>query len=175
MPDRSSDLGGIKGICAIYAYHRRATIGRDCLSLGGCRVSTVVDREIAGNRPLWSAYGLSSLIEFGGHIEIVDGGGSAVDTIKTDQGVDLKVSEVEVNINGVEANEEVDEDFLLFFGDMFQKGLSPDVTRGERRGNADIKPKGFGVDITNIDTALVGEEDRVALTIGVDAYVEFRV
>ena len=105
----------------------------------------------------------------------MDGGGSTVDTIETDQGVDLEVSEVEVDINGVETDEEVDENFFLLFGYMFQKGLSPDVTRWEGSGNADIKPKGFGVDIANVDTTLVSEEDRIALTVGVDADVEFGI
>jgi hypothetical protein len=101
--------------------------------------------------------------------------GSTVDTIETDQGVDLEVSEVEVDVDGVETDEEVDENFFFLFGYMFQKSLSPDVTRWERCGNADIKPKGFGVDIANVDTTLVSEEDRIALTVGVDAYVEFGI
>ena len=175
MPAQSSDLGGIEDICAVYAYHRRATIGRDALSLGGCRVSALVDREITGNCPLGSAYGFSGLIEFGGHVEIVNGWGSPIDTIETDKRINLEVSEVEVDVNGVKTNEEVDEDFLLLFGHMFQKCLSPDVTGGERSGNADVEPKGFGVNITNVDTALVSEENRITLAIGVDAYVEFGV
>lgn len=173
--DRSSNLDGIEDICAEYAYHRRATISGDSVPLGGCRVSTFIDREVTGNCPLGSAYGLGCLVEFGGHIEIVDGRGSAVDTIKADKGVDFEVSKVEVDVNGVESNQEVDEGFLLLFRYMFEKGLSPDVTRGEGGGNADIEPKGFGVNITNIDTTLVSEEDRITLTIGVDAYVELGV
>jgi len=162
-------------VCAVYAYHRRTTISGDGFALGGCDVGTFVDREITGNCPLGSAYGFGGLIEFGGHVEIVDGGGSTVDTIETDQGVNLEVSEVEVDVDGVEANEEIDEYFLLLFGNVFEKGLSPDVTGGERSGNADIKPKGFGVDITNVDTTLMSEEDRITLTVGVDAYVEFGI
>ena len=105
----------------------------------------------------------------------MDGRGSAVDTIKTDKGVDFEVSKVEVDVNGVESNEEVDEGFLLLFRYMFEKGFSPDITRGEGSGNADIEPKGFGVNVTNIDTTLVSEEDGITLTIGVDAYVELGV
>jgi len=158
-----------------YAYHRRATIGGDGFALGGCGVGTFVDREVAGNCPLGSAYGFGGLIEFGGHVEIVDGGGSTIDTIETDQGVDLEVGEVEVDVDGVKADEEVDEDFLLLSGYVFEKGLSPDVTRGELSGDADIKPKGFSVDIADVDATLVSEEDRITLTIGVDAHVEFGV
>lgn len=105
----------------------------------------------------------------------MDGGGSAIDPIETDQGVDLEVSEVEVDVDRVEADEEVDEDFLLLSGYVFEKGLSPDVTRWELSGDANIKPKGFSIDITDVDTTLVSEEDRIALTVGVDAHVEFGV
>ena len=105
----------------------------------------------------------------------MNGGGSAVDTIKTDQRIDFEVSEVEVDVDGVETNKEVDEDFLLLFGHMFKKCLSPDDTRGEWSGNADIKPKGFCVDVTNVDTTLVGEENGITLAVGVDAHVEFGV
>ena len=105
----------------------------------------------------------------------MNGGGSAVDTIKTDQRIDFEVSEVEVDVDGVETNKEVDEDFLLLFGHMFEKCLSPDVTRGKGSGNANIKPKGFCVDVTNVDTTLMGEENGITLAVGVDAHVEFGV
>ena len=162
-------------ICAVYAYHWGATISGDGFALGRRSVGTIVDREITGNCPLGSAYGFGGLIEFGGHIEIVDGGGSTIDTIETDQGVDLEVREVEVDVDRVETGEEVDEYFLLLFGYMFEKGLGPYVTRGERRGNSDIEPKSFSIDITNIDTTLVGEEDRITLTVGIDTHVKFGV
>ena len=174
MPS-SLDLGETNDICAIYAYHWGTAISGDGFALRGRRICTIVDREIAGNCPLWSAYGLGGLIEFGGHIKIVDGRRSTVDTIETDQGVDLEVSEVEVDVDGVETNEEVHEYFLLIFGHVFEKGLSPDVARGERSGNADVEPKGFRVDVTNVDTTLVSEEDRITLTVRVDAHVELGV
>ena len=82
---------------------------------------------------------------------------------------------MEVDVDGVETDEEVDEGLLLLFGHMLEKGFNPDVTRGERGGNADVKPEGFGVNIADVDTTLVGEEDRIALTVGVDAYVELGV
>jgi hypothetical protein len=48
------------------------------------------------------------LIEFSCHIEIVDSGLTAVNGVKANQRVNLEVSKVEVNINGVEATKEVD-------------------------------------------------------------------
>ena len=149
----------------MYAYHRRATISGDSLAHGGRRVGTIVDREVSGNCPFGSTYGLGGLIELGCHIEIVDCGGSTVDTIETDQGVDFKVGEVEVDVDGVKAGEEIYEYFLLLFGYVFEKGLSPHVTGREWSGNANIKPKGFGVDIANVDTTLVSEKDRITLAV----------
>ena len=97
-PDKS-DLGEFGSICAAYAYHRGATISRDGFALGSSCVGTIVDREITSDCPLGSAYRLGGLVEFGGHIEIVDGWWCAVDTIKADQRVNLEISEVEVNVN----------------------------------------------------------------------------
>jgi hypothetical protein len=48
------------------------------------------------------------LIEFSCHIEIVDSGLTTINSVEADQRVNLEVSEVEVNIYGVEATEEVD-------------------------------------------------------------------
>ena len=48
---------------------------------------------------------------------------------------------------------------------MFEESLSPGLARGERSGDTNIEPKGFGVDITNIYTTLVGEENRITLTV----------
>jgi hypothetical protein len=173
-PDKS-DLGEFEDICAEYTHHRGTTVSRDCFALGCNRVGTIIDREITSNCPLGSTYGLGCLIEFGGHIEIMDGWWSTVDTIKTDQRVNLEISKVEVDINRVETDEEVDKDFLLLFRYVFEEGLSPDVARGERCGNTDIEPKGFGVNITNVDTTLMSEENRITLSVRVDAYVELSV
>ena len=162
-------------ICAAYAYHGGAAICGDCFTLGSSRVGTIVDGEITSNSPLGSAYGLSGLVEFGGHIEIVDGWWSTVDTVKAYQGINLEIREMEVNVNRVEADEEVDEDFLFLFRYMFKESLSPDISRGERSGDTDVESKGLGVDITNIDTAFVSEENGIAIAIRVDAYVELGV
>jgi hypothetical protein len=105
----------------------------------------------------------------------VDGRWGTVDTVKTNQGVNFEVGEVEVNVDRVETDEEVDEDFLLLFGYVFKESLGPNVAWGERSGNANIEPKGFGVNITNVDTTLVSEENGITLTVGVDAYVELGV
>lgn len=49
------------------------------------------------------------------------------------------------------------------------------VARWELLVHWDLEAKRLGVDIANIDTTLVSEEDIVAITIGVDTDVEFAV
>ena len=61
----------------------------------------------------------------------MDGCGSPVDAVKTDEEIDIEVSKVEADVNQVETNEEVNEDFLLLFGYMFQKCLGSDATEGK--------------------------------------------
>jgi len=133
-----------------YAYHRRATIRGNGFAFGGCGVGTFVDRGTVGSCLLASAYGFGGLIEFGGHVEIVDGGRST----RTDQGVgEAEVDVAEERRMRKSAN-------ISFF--------SPGTHL--RRVSGGTEPKGFG-----IDTTLVSEEERITLAVGVDAHVEFGV
>ena len=81
----------------------------------------LVDSEITCNRPFGSADRVGGLIKFGCHVKVVDRGLTAVDTVETDERVDLEVGEVEIDIDGVETNEEIDKGVLLFGGDMLEK------------------------------------------------------
>ena len=91
-------------------YHGGSTVSRDGLALcnGTGRGASVIKREITRNRPFGSADRVRRLIEFSCHIEVVDCGLTTINSVEADQGVNLEVSEVEVNIYGVEATEEVD-------------------------------------------------------------------
>jgi len=51
----------------------------------------------------------------------VNRGLTAVDTVETDKRVDLEVGKVEVDIDGVETNEEIDKSSLLLRRDMLEK------------------------------------------------------
>ena len=135
----------------------------------------LVDRKVTCNRPLGTADRLGSLIELRRHIEVVDGGLTAVDTIKDDERVNFEVGEVEVDVNGVEADEEVDEGLLLCGGDVLEERVRDHLAGGEGGVDGDLELEGLRVDITNVDTTFVGEEDVGALTSGVDADVVFGI
>jgi hypothetical protein len=103
----------------------------------------------------------------------VDRGPTAVDSIKADQRVNLEVGKMKVNIYGVESVEEVDESILLLRRDVFKESGSDFVTIGERPANMNVQLECLGVNITNIDTTFVGEEDSVTLALGCDADIIF--
>jgi hypothetical protein len=75
---------------------------------GRTRGWRVIGREVTRDRPLGPTYGVSGLIEFSRHVEVVDRGLTTIDSIEADQWIDLEVSKVEVHIYGVQAEEEVD-------------------------------------------------------------------
>lgn len=120
----------------VQAYHGRSTVSRDALALG--QGGRVVDCEVTCNRPFGSADRIGGLVELGRHVEVVNRGLTAVDTVKTDERVDLEVGKVEVDIDGVETNEEIDKSGLFLGGNMLQKMGGELVARGERLANEDI-------------------------------------
>ena len=76
---------------------------------------------------------------------------------------------MQVDVDRVEANDEVDEGILLGRGDVRKESCRNRLTRRERRADGKAECERLSVDITNVDTAFVGKEDLVALTLGVDA------
>jgi hypothetical protein len=78
---------------------------------------------MASNSPLGTTNALCSLVELGGHIEVVSLRLLAVDTIEDDEGVDLEVGEVEVDVDAAETGEEVYEGVLLLCRDVGQEGV----------------------------------------------------
>lgn len=91
-------------------------------------------------------------------------GGGGIGVGDDNEGVDLEVGEVAVNVDGVEAADEVDEDVVDTLGDLAQQSRGNLLVGGVlREVNGDEKLLSLLVDITNIDTTLVGEEDPVAL------------
>lgn len=118
---------------------------------------------------------ITNLVELSGHVEIVDGWGLATDAIEADERVDLEIGKVEIDIDRVEADEEIDKGILLGFSDMNEDGLLDLVARWELSTDGDGKSECLCVDIANIDTTFVGEKDLVTLTSRIDADVEFSV
>ena len=63
---------------------------------------------------------------------------AAIDPVETDERVDLQVGKVEFDINGVEANEEIDKGGLFLGGNMLKKIGGELVARRERLVNKNI-------------------------------------
>lgn len=87
---------------------------------------------------------------------------------------------MEVDVDGVETDEEVDEGILLFGSNVGQECGLDGVLGGEGFRvfgglDGDVQLQGLCVDITDIDTTFVGEKDGVVFAGGVDADVKFSV
>lgn len=82
---------------------------------------------------------------------------------------------MQVDVDGVEANEEIDESLFLRIGDMGEKRRLDSISRGERLADSDRKAESLCIDIADIDTTLVSEKNFVALASRVNADVEFSV
>ena len=63
---------------------------------------------------------------------------AAVDTVETNERVDLEVCKMEVDIDRVETNEEIDKSGLFLGGNMLQKTGGELVARGERLANENV-------------------------------------
>jgi hypothetical protein len=105
----------------------------------------------------------------------VDSGLTAIDTVEADKRIDLEVGKVEVNIDGVKADEEVDESIPLFGRNVLEKSGSELLARRERLVDENVELKCFGIDITNIDTTFMGEKDRITLALGCNADIILRI
>jgi hypothetical protein len=69
-----------------------------------------------------------------------------------------------LDIDGVEAADEVHQDVVNAFGDLLEQDLGNFfVGRVLRKVYGDEELLGFGIDIAYIDTTLVGEVDPIAL------------
>lgn len=82
---------------------------------------------------------------------------------------------MEVDVDGVEAGEEVDKGILLLGRDVGEKGRGNGFASGEGLIDREVENEGLGIDIANINSALVCEEDLVSLTLGVDTDIIFGV
>jgi hypothetical protein len=112
------------------------------------------------------------LIQFGGHIEEGDRRGT-VGSLHTDERVDFEVGIVEIDICGVESNEEIHQSVLAVRRNSREKAGLELGSVWEIAIHWDCDLGCFGVDITNIHSALVGEEDHIALSYGVDTHIVF--
>jgi hypothetical protein len=75
--------------------------------------------------------------------------------------------ELAVNVDSVQPRDEVNEDIVNTLGNLLQEGGSDLLVRGVLlEVDGDEKLLSLLVDITNINTALVGEEDPITLKQG---------
>ena len=72
---------------------------------------------------------------------------------------------MEVDVDRVETDEEVGEGVLLGLWDVAEESLLDGVARREGSKSGEVQLEGLGVDIADVNTTLVGEEDVVALTL----------
>ncbi len=115
------------------------------------------------------------MVKLSSHIEVINGRLAAFNSIKYNQRVDFEVSKVEVDIYGIEADEEVDECVFFRSRDVGEESGSDGLARWERLSDQNVEDESFGINITDVDTTLVCEKDAVTLTLGVDANVIFGV
>jgi hypothetical protein len=80
---------------------------------------------------------------------------------------------MEIDVNRVQADQEIDEGFFLFFGDKFEKGIGKHAARWEWRVDTDVESKSFGVDIANLYTTFMSEKDRISFARGGNTDVIF--
>ena len=77
------------------------------------------------------------------------------------------IRELAVDVDGIESGDEVDEDVVHALGDLLQKGGSNLLVGGILlEVDRDEELLSLLVDITNIDTTLVGEQDPITLERG---------
>ncbi len=143
--------------------------------LGRIVFVALVHRQITGNSPLGAADALCSLIELSGHVQVANLGFATVNGIENNERVDLEVSEMEVDVDAVEADKEVDEGVLLLGRHVGKEGGGDGLARREGLGDGEVEDERLGVNIADVNTTLVGEEDGIAFTGRGDADVVFGV
>lgn len=94
-------------------------------------------------------------------------------SIEADEWIDFEVCKVKIDVDRVHADKEVCQNLLLLGADVLEEGRLNLLSRREIRTDGDEELERFCVDITDIYTAFVGEEDVVSFTNRVDADVVF--
>lgn len=135
----------------------------------------------ASNGPLGSTLKLGSLIELRGQIKEVNLSGGLVLVGNDNEGVDLEVGELAVDVNTVEAGNEVDKDIVDTLGNVLQESSSDLLIGREPEGQSvwclksckllhllsevdgDQETLSLSVNITDINTTLMGKENPVTL------------
>jgi len=134
------------------------------LAVGGGNGGQAQSGGAAGNSPLGAALELSSLVKLGSQVkeENLSGGGVLVGD--NNEGVDLEVSELAVDVDGVQADNEVNQDVVKTLRHLAQQAGSDLLVGGEvLEVDGNQKLLSLSINITDINTTLVVEEDPVTL------------
>jgi hypothetical protein len=95
----------------------------------------------------------------------VDRGRGGIFVGDNNKRIDLQVGELAVHIHGIQSGDEVDQDVVDALRDLLEeRGGDLLIGRIFRKINGDEELLGLGIDIADVDTTLMGEEDPVALT-----------
>lgn len=82
---------------------------------------------------------------------------------------------MEVDIDGVQPDEEICEDLFLVCRDVTKEGILQFGTGGEWAEDRYVEFEGLGIDITNIHTTGCGEEEGISVASRCDTDVVFRI
>ena len=163
----------LSNVCLLLAHlttercgevHGRASVNVDLAILGSTASGDAEGGRRAGNGPLNTALELGGLVNLGCKIKEVDVGRGDVLVGNDDERVDLEVSELAVDVDGVQAGNEVDKDVVNTGGHLAEEALGDLLVAGvllEVHGNQELLS--LSVNITDLDTTLVVEENPVAL------------
>ena len=143
--------------------HWRTSVNVD-LAVDGGQGRQTQSGGAAGDSPLGAALELGSLVELGREVKEVNLGGGGIGVGDDHERVDLKVGELAVDVDGVQAGDEVHQNVVDTLGDLGQQGGGDLLVGGvvlEVHGDEQLLS--LGINITDVDTTLVGEEDPVTL------------
>lgn len=118
----------------------------------------------AGNSPLGTTLELSSLVELGSQVKEVDLSGGGIGVGDNNEGVDLEVSELRVDVDGVQADNEVNQNVVKTLRNLAQQASGDLLVGGEVLqvdGNQELL--GLSINITDINTTLVVEKNPITL------------
>ena len=163
----------LSNVCLLLAHltterrgevHGRASVNIDLAILGSTASGDAESGGRTGNGPLDTALELGGLVNLGGKIEEVDVGGGDVLVGNDDERVDLEVSELAVDVDGVKTGNEVNKDVVDTGRHLAEKALGDLLVAGvllEVDGNQELLS--LSVNITDLNTTLVVEENPVTL------------
>lgn len=118
----------------------------------------------AGRSPFRAALEIGGLVELRGHVKEVDVRGGGIGVGNDHKRVDLEVGELAVDVDSVETGDEVDQDVVKTGRNLLEQRRGNLVVGGIlREVDRDEELLGLRIDITDIDTTFVREENPVAL------------